>query len=97
MARHNGRGARKRAGAWPYVGYRLTVFSSPEEHLAEDRTLGGRVRFYPDRALQSAGARVSTGPKFESNVVVDRELVTGQNPASDGALATAFLKLLGGG
>jgi putative intracellular protease/amidase len=82
---------------WIYAGYSLTVFTTPEEKQEEpgaDNALGGFVRFYPDQALQEAGAEVSRAQKWTGNVVVDRELITGQNPMSDGALGEALVKAL---
>lgn len=48
-----------------------------------------------EKALRSAGGDVSvTDKNFASNVVVDRELITGQNPASDRAMADALIEAL---
>lgn len=45
--------------------------------------------------LRSAGGDVSvTDKNFASNVVVDRDLITGQNPASDRAMADALIEAL---
>jgi putative intracellular protease/amidase len=83
---------------WQYAGYRMTVFSSREEKQeepGEDNVLGGYVKFYPDEALDTAGGKVLVrGRKWQSNVVVDRELITGQNPFSHHELAEAMLKAL---
>ena len=41
------------------------------------------MKFYPQTALQWAGARFSSNTTpWTGHVVVDRELITGQNPAS---------------
>lgn len=79
---------------WAYYGYALTVFSTPEEKEAEKSILKGKVKFYPQEALKLAGAKVKNGPKWKANVVRDRELVTGQNPASDKELGKKFVELL---
>lgn len=79
---------------WIYRGYQMTIFSTAEEVKAEQGFLGGRMLFYPDAALSAAGGRVSEGRPFTSHVVVDRELITGQNPFSDAALGDALLKML---
>ncbi|MGM5058378.1 type 1 glutamine amidotransferase domain-containing protein [Rhizobium sp. 814_E9_N1_1] len=81
---------------WPYAGYRLTAFSSAEEKQVEgDVLLGGYVVFYPDEALASAGAVVqNASAPWASNVVIDRELITGQQPMSDAAFGTAFVQAL---
>ncbi|WP_050475875.1 type 1 glutamine amidotransferase domain-containing protein [Herbaspirillum rhizosphaerae] len=71
------------AAGWPYAGYRLTVFSTGEEQQLEGPSgLGGNVQFYPVNALAEAGAHVDTLANWHSNVIVDRELITGQQPMS---------------
>ncbi len=84
--------------SWIYQGYRMTAFSTKEEKQeepGEDNVLGGFVKFYPDEALDAAGGLVVVrARKWQSNVVVDRELITGQNPFSDHALAEALVKAL---
>ena len=49
--------------------------------------------WYVDTALKNAGAVFDDGPAaWISHVVVDRNLITGQNPASTEATADALLK-----
>lgn len=79
---------------WIYKGYKMTVFSDKEEMIAEKTKLKGRVPFYPERALRKAGGKIQNAKEWKSNVVVDRELITGQNPSSDRALVEKFLKKL---
>lgn len=80
---------------WIYAGYRLTVISNQEEELAKGALQGGRMKFYPQTALEAAGARhVSNTTPWTANVVIDRELITGQNPASAVAVANAVLERL---
>jgi len=68
---------------WPYAGYRMTVFSTGEEQALEGSGgLGGNVQFYPVNALAEAGAHVDSVANWHSNVVIDRELITGQQPMS---------------
>jgi putative intracellular protease/amidase len=51
--------------------------------------------FHVVDALQIAGGKVATAAKlWEPHVVADRELITGQNPGSDKALATALVEAL---
>jgi putative intracellular protease/amidase len=85
--------ASKLAAGWPYAGYRLTVFSSAEEQAIEGpgRQLGGQVQFHAADALAEAGAHVDRVAAFRSNVVIDRELVSGQQPFSSEAFGEAFL------
>ncbi|MGF7156066.1 type 1 glutamine amidotransferase domain-containing protein [Novosphingobium gossypii] len=81
---------------WIYGGYRMTVFSASEEKIAE-HLLKGELYFDMPKALRLAGGEVSAAPEdFAANVVVDRELITGQNPASDHAVAKAMIEALGG-
>jgi putative intracellular protease/amidase len=83
------------AKGWAYAGYHMTIFSTAEEKIAETNgQLKGRVLFYPDVALETAGGNVQVAPPWKSNVVRDRELITGQNPYSDEKLATVLLAAL---
>ncbi|OXI78264.1 thiamine biosynthesis protein ThiJ [Burkholderia sp. AU31652] len=88
--------AARLAQGWPYAGYRLTVFSSGEEHAIEGdgRQLGGEVKFYAADALAEAGAHVDRIGAFQSNVIEDRELVSGQQPFSSDAFGDAFVARL---
>lgn len=71
------------AKGWPYAGYHVTVFSTGEEQALEGPNgLGGNVQYYPVNALAEAGAHVESVADWHSNVVVDRELITGQQPMS---------------
>lgn len=81
---------------WPYAGYDMTVFSTDEEKaVSGERGIGGIAPYDPQATLELAGGHLKPGPRmFESNVVVSRELITGQNPASDDALADAFITML---
>jgi putative intracellular protease/amidase len=46
-------------------------------------------------ALRTAGGEVSTGSvDFEPHVIVDRELITGQNPRSDHPIAAKLIEAL---
>ncbi|WP_344253632.1 type 1 glutamine amidotransferase domain-containing protein, partial [Pseudonocardia hydrocarbonoxydans] len=80
-------------GEWLFEGYRLTCFTDEEE----DQTVAGKlgVAWYLDTALKNAGAVFDDAPSaWVSHVVVDRNLVTGQNPGSSEAVADAVLKSL---
>lgn len=80
---------------WIYSGYRMTVISNEEETAAQGALNGGAMKFYPQSGLQAAGAYyVQNQTPWSSNVVVDRELITGQNPASAQALAERLLQAL---
>ena len=83
--------SREKDAPWIYKGYQMTGFSTAEEKVAESGALGGEIGFYLDEALREAGGMVSTGPLWKSRAVRDRELITGQNPASDQELAKHLL------
>src|SRR5689334_19898777 len=89
-------GARAKAQGWIYSGYRMTIFSTAEEQQREPMEIGGKVLFYPDFALRTAGGDVSVVAPWKSYVVQDRELISGQNPFSDEALLKVFLPALNG-
>lgn len=89
------RGQAARVPQWIYSGYQVTVISNQEEEQAKPQLGGGEMKFYPQTALQQAGAkyRSNTAP-WTANVVVDRELITGQNPASAVGVARELLSRL---
>jgi len=61
----------------------MTVMSNQKEEQAKPLLGGGDMKFYPQTALQHAGALFSSNiTPWMGHVVVDRELITGQNPAS---------------
>jgi putative intracellular protease/amidase len=70
-------------GSWIYAGYNFTVISNVEEEQAKALLQGGEMKFYPQTALEQAGGRFSSNDKpWTAHVVTDREVITGQNPAS---------------
>lgn len=80
-------------GQWLFDGYRMTCFTDEEENQTEAGRLG--MSWYCDTALKNAGAVFDDGPSaWASHVVVDRNLITGQNPASSEAIADAVIKYL---
>lgn len=83
------------ARGWVYAGYNMTVFSETEEKVVEDYILHAKMYFDMPSALRAAGGVVrTTEVNFEPNVVVDRELITGQNPRSDAPLAAQLVAAL---
>lgn len=86
--------ARSGTTAWPYAGYRVSVFSKTEEQQIELPQLGGHITEYNDEALAAAGAKITNAAPWQPNVVEDRELVTGQQPFSDAAFARTFVTKL---
>jgi putative intracellular protease/amidase len=87
-------GARAKAKGWIYSGYKLTIFSTAEEQQREPIEIGGKVFFYPDFALRTAGGDVSVVEPWKSYVLQDREVISGQNPFSDEALVKLLLPAL---
>jgi putative intracellular protease/amidase len=80
-------------GLWLFDGYRLTSFTDEEEDQTEAGRLG--MAWLLDTALKNAGAVFDDGPSaWTSHVVVDRNLITGQNPGSSDATADAVIKKL---
>lgn len=80
---------------WTYAGYKVSVFATSEEKQIEGAAqLGGQVLFYPDAALAAAGAIIQNGADWQPNVVVDRELITGQQPLSAEVLGKALMQKL---
>lgn len=78
-------------GQWLFDGYRLTSFTDEEEDQTRVGKLG--MQWYLEGALKNAGAIFDDSPAaWTSHVVVDRNLVTGQNPQSADAVADAVLK-----
>ena len=80
---------------WIYSGYHMTVLSDGEEWPGE-LAKGTEMPFHVEQALQIAGGYMEEGALYQSHVVKDRELITGQNPASDIALAKALVSAIEG-
>jgi len=81
--------AAKRAdGSWPFANYRMTGFTDAEE------TIGGLAPKAPwllQSRLVELGADFVEGEPFAPHTEIDRNLYTGQNPASSAALAEAII------
>jgi len=90
------RGEKPTANDWLYKGYKMTIFSDPEEQVFEGSLKDQRLLFYPANAMAMAGGEMGYAKAWQPHVVVDRELITGQNPFSDKALAKALLEKLAG-
>ncbi|GAA3667042.1 type 1 glutamine amidotransferase domain-containing protein [Arthrobacter ginkgonis] len=80
-------------GANAYAGYRVTAFSNAEERKGGK---ADKARWLLEDRLNAAGLTVKTGEAFAPHVEIDRNLVTGQNPASAGPVAVELLKKLAG-
>ncbi|MFI6103418.1 type 1 glutamine amidotransferase domain-containing protein [Streptomyces sp. NPDC051310] len=78
-------------GSNVFAGYRLTGFTNAEETQAG---LAGKAPWLLQDRLVAAGADFREGEPWAPHVVVDRNLVTGQNPASSAPVATELLALI---
>lgn len=80
-------------GVWMFDGYKMTAFTDEEE----DQTQAGEIGmpWYLEAALKNRGAVFDDGDAaWVSHVVVDRNLITAQNPGSSEAAADTVLKRL---
>ncbi|MEU9433347.1 type 1 glutamine amidotransferase domain-containing protein [Streptomyces sp. NPDC048252] len=78
-------------GSNAFAGYRVAAFTNAEELQAG---LGDKAKWLLQDRLTEAGVEVRVGEPWAPHVVVDRNLITGQNPASSAPLATELLKHL---
>jgi putative intracellular protease/amidase len=79
-------------GSSPFAGFRLTGFTNAEEMQAG---LASKAKWLLQDRLVAMGAEFMEGSPWETNVVVDRNLYTGQNPASSGPVADEMAKTMG--
>ncbi|USQ14923.1 type 1 glutamine amidotransferase domain-containing protein [Legionella lytica] len=78
-------------GAPLVKGKRVTGFSNSEEAAVG---LTNEVPFLVEDELKRLGGLFEKAPDWQSFVIVDGRLITGQNPASSTAAAQALLKLI---
>ncbi|GAB2872075.1 type 1 glutamine amidotransferase domain-containing protein [Streptomyces deserti] len=78
-------------GSNAFAGYDVAAFTNAEEIQGG---LADRAKWLLQDRLTEAGVSVRAGEPWAPNVVVDRNLVTGQNPASSAPLADELLKKL---
>jgi len=83
--------AHRADGTWLFKGRKLTGFTNEEETMA---TFAGNAPWLLEDRLRLAGAIVDAAPAYTTHVVVDGNLVTGQQNLSAGAAAAAVLKQL---
>jgi DJ-1/pfpI-family transcriptional regulator len=80
-------------GASPFTGYHLTGLANAEERA---NGLADRAKWLlQDRLVSDLHADYSEVAPFEPHVVVDRNLFTGQNPASATPLAQRVVEAIG--
>ncbi|HEY4351263.1 MAG TPA: type 1 glutamine amidotransferase domain-containing protein, partial [Paraburkholderia sp.] len=77
--------------SWAFKGYRMTAFTNTEE---TQTGLAANAPWLLEDRLRQAGALFDSGAPWSSHVVVDGNLVTGQNPNSGEAATRAMLNLL---
>jgi putative intracellular protease/amidase len=81
--------ARSQDGTWPFEGYRMTALSNTEERL---NRLARKAPWLLQDRLEESGAIYSKGRlPLRPYLVVDRNLYTGQNPASSAMLANKLV------
>lgn len=85
--------AKDAAGEWLFSGRRATGFSNVEE---DQVGLAGKALWLlEDRLVQSGAKYEKSGAAWESHVVVDGTLYTGQNPASSEPLSKRLVASAG--
>ncbi|MDT9690011.1 type 1 glutamine amidotransferase domain-containing protein [Streptomyces sp. P9(2023)] len=83
--------ATKEDGTNAFAGYKVTAFTNAEEAQAG---LADKARWLLETRLVEAGIDVQVGEPWAPHVVVDRNLLTGQNPSSAAPLAAELVKKL---
>ncbi|MEU6950437.1 type 1 glutamine amidotransferase domain-containing protein [Streptomyces sp. NPDC046316] len=83
--------ATKADGTNAFAGYEITAFTNAEETQAG---FADKAKWLLESRLVEAGVEFRSGEPWAPFVVVDRNLVTGQNPASAAPLADELLKKL---
>ncbi|MFD9218984.1 type 1 glutamine amidotransferase domain-containing protein [Streptomyces sp. NPDC060064] len=84
--------AKREDGSSPFAGYRLTGFTNAEETQAG---LADKAKWLLQDRLVEIGVDFQEGEPWAPNLAEDRNLFTGQNPASSAPLAAEILKALG--
>ena len=83
--------AHREDGTWLFKDRKLTGFSNEEETAA---TFAGNAPWLLEDRLRLAGAHYVSLPAWTPHVVVDGNLITGQQQVSAGVVADAVLKQL---
>jgi putative intracellular protease/amidase len=84
--------ATRRGGSSPFAGYQVTAYTNDEEDAVGLRE---KARWTVEDELVKMGVHFTRGEIWKPYTVVDRNLYTGQNPASAAPLAQELLKVLG--
>jgi putative intracellular protease/amidase len=80
-------------GIWPFAGYQMTGYTDEEESQGGP---GDAAPFTLESRLRAEGAAFAAGAPWSEFTVVDRNLITGQNPGSAAAVARQLAAVLGG-
>ncbi|KAB2390479.1 type 1 glutamine amidotransferase domain-containing protein [Actinomadura montaniterrae] len=81
--------AKNQDGSWPFTGYRMTGLSNLEEKF---NSFGRKaIWLLEDRLRESGADYVKARLPLRPFIVVDRNLYTGQNPASSERLAARLV------
>jgi putative intracellular protease/amidase len=83
--------ATRRNGVSPFAGYQVTAYTNDEEDAVG---LAAKARWLVEDELVNMGVHFTRGEVWKPYTVVDRNLYTGQNPASAAPLARDLLKVL---
>ena len=83
--------ATRRSGVSPFAGYRVTAFTNDEE---DGVGLRAKAQWTAEDELIKMGVDFTRGEMWKPYTIVDRNLFTGQNPASAGPLAKEFMAKL---
>ncbi len=78
-------------GVSPFAGYRVTAFTNEEENAVG---LAPKARWLLEDELIELGVDFTKGDMWKPYTVADRNLLTGQNPASAAELAGRLLEVL---
>lgn len=80
--------ARRDDGSWPFAGYRMTGFTDAEERIGG---LADKASWLVQSRLVEEGADFVEAEPFTEHIETDRNLYTGQNPASSAPLTQALI------
>lgn len=78
-------------GESPFAGYKVTAYTNDEEEAVG---LASKARWLAEDEVKTLGVQFSRGEVWKPYTVVDRNLYTGQNPASAAPLARKLLEVL---
>ena len=80
-------------GSNAFAGRRLTVFTDEEERTGGT---GENTPWWVESALREAGATIDSAAPWSDHVVVDGNLISGQNPQSSASVARRVVEALAG-